>query len=57
LSAFKDDKSKTLDVQEGKPFSLTCNPPDGYPKPQVHWIIQVSIEKESPVFKYSTWLT
>lgn len=28
-------------AKEGEPFKLGCQPPDGWPKPNVHWVIQV----------------
>jgi len=41
LNSFKDEETITELVDEGKPSKLTCNPPDGWPKPQVYWILQV----------------
>lgn len=29
-----------MQANEGQPFRLACDPPDGWPKPQVHWVIQ-----------------
>ena len=29
-------------VEEGKPFKLPCEAPDGWPKPNIYWMIQVS---------------
>ncbi|XP_065332463.1 neuroglian isoform X1 [Cloeon dipterum] len=41
LNNFKnDDELETIDTNEGEPFSLKCQPPDGWPKPSVHWLIQ-----------------
>ncbi|XP_063707327.1 neuroglian isoform X2 [Culicoides brevitarsis] len=40
LNSFKDDMPKPVEAEEGKPFQLQCQPPDGWPKPQVHWLIQ-----------------
>ncbi|KAL5275409.1 CHL1 family protein [Megaselia abdita] len=40
LNSFNDEASKTIEAQEGLPFSLQCAPPDGYPKPTVNWLIQ-----------------
>jgi neuronal cell adhesion molecule len=41
LSSFKnDDEPESLDANEGEPFKLSCQPPDGWPKPSVHWLIQ-----------------
>jgi neuronal cell adhesion molecule len=30
----------TVSAQEGSPFSLKCQPPDGWPKPSVYWMMQ-----------------
>lgn len=30
----------TVSAQEGSPFSLRCQPPDGWPKPSVYWMMQ-----------------
>lgn len=40
LNSFKDQTPQQLTVQEGDPFKLTCQPPDGWPKPSVIWLIQ-----------------
>ncbi len=32
----------TVSAQEGSPFSLRCQPPDGWPKPSVYWMMQNS---------------
>ncbi|XP_043478124.1 neuroglian isoform X1 [Leptopilina heterotoma] len=40
LNAFKDQGRQTKEAEEGKPFQLTCQPPDGWPKPSVFWLIQ-----------------
>lgn len=40
LNAFKDEPVKTIAANEGEPFSLQCQPPDGWPKPTVNWLIQ-----------------
>ncbi|XP_018915521.1 neuroglian isoform X2 [Bemisia tabaci] len=40
LNSFKDEPPMTLSAQEGDPFKLTCQPPDGWPKPNVYWLIQ-----------------
>ncbi|XP_046388931.1 neuroglian isoform X2 [Ischnura elegans] len=42
LNSFKEEQPITLTAEEGKPFKLTCNPPDGWPKPNVYWLIQNS---------------
>jgi len=40
LNSFKDENPITLSASEGSPFKLTCQPPDGWPKPNVYWLIQ-----------------
>lgn len=40
LSSFKDQQAETIRVNEGDAFKLTCQPPDGWPKPNVYWLIQ-----------------
>lgn len=40
LNSFKDDTPKQLQANEGGPFKLQCQPPDGWPKPLVVWLIQ-----------------
>ncbi|XP_020282519.1 neuroglian isoform X2 [Pseudomyrmex gracilis] len=40
LNSFKDETPVTVDATEGSPFKLTCHPPDGWPKPNVYWLIQ-----------------
>ncbi|EAA45046.5 AGAP000720-PA [Anopheles gambiae str. PEST] len=40
LNSFKDGSPQTLQADEGKPFKLVCQPPDGWPKPNVYWMIQ-----------------
>jgi len=40
LNSFKDESPKTVYVDEGVPHTLHCHPPDGRPKPIVHWLIQ-----------------
>lgn len=42
LNSFKDEPPSTVSAQEGSPFSLGCNPPDGWPKPSVYWMMQNS---------------
>ncbi|XP_030756282.1 neuroglian isoform X2 [Sitophilus oryzae] len=39
LNSFKNTPPISLTGREGEPFNLTCQPPDGWPKPVVHWII------------------
>ncbi|KAG7157810.1 Neuroglian-like 2 [Homarus americanus] len=40
LNSFKNEDPMTETVNEGDPVGLTCQPPDGYPKPYVYWMIQ-----------------
>ncbi|CAL4060819.1 unnamed protein product [Meganyctiphanes norvegica] len=40
LNSFKNQDPITETVNEGDPTGLKCQPPDGYPKPQVYWMIQ-----------------
>nr|XP_032528918.1 neuroglian isoform X2 [Danaus plexippus plexippus] len=42
LNSFKetDGPQKTITAQEGLPFKLTCEPPDGHPSPNVYWMLQ-----------------
>ena len=40
LNNFKDDPPKTLTVSEGDPFGIDCEAPDGWPKPNVYWMLQ-----------------
>lgn len=35
LNTFKDEQPKTVTANEGDPFKLQCQPPDGWPKPKV----------------------
>ncbi|CRL00919.1 CLUMA_CG014272, isoform A [Clunio marinus] len=42
LNNFKDEAIHTLEAQEGSPFQLKCQPPDGWPKPSVYWMIQTT---------------
>lgn len=42
LNSFKepDKEQYVIKADEGKPFKLTCQPPDGWPKPNVYWMLQ-----------------
>lgn len=42
LNTFKDELAKTVTANEGDPFKLQCQPPDGWPKPNVYWLIQTT---------------
>ncbi|KFB42062.1 AGAP000720-PA-like protein [Anopheles sinensis] len=39
LNSFKDATPQTVQADEGKPLKLVCQPPDGWPKPNVYWMI------------------
>ncbi|XP_047984699.1 neuroglian-like [Leguminivora glycinivorella] len=40
LQSFKDtDNDVHITAEEGYPYKLTCQPPDGYPKPLVLWLL------------------
>lgn len=39
LNSFPDEDPKELTVRDGEPLSVDCNPPTGYPKPSIFWII------------------
>jgi len=40
LNNFKEQPPITKTIEEGKPFQLPCEAPDGWPKPNVYWMIQ-----------------
>lgn len=40
LNSFKNEDPMTETVNEGESVGLKCQPPDGYPKPSVYWMIQ-----------------
>jgi len=40
LNNFKEQPPITKTVEEGKPFKLPCEAPDGWPKPNIYWMIQ-----------------
>jgi hypothetical protein len=43
LNLFKEEEPPTIIAEEGNPFKLQCNPPDGWPKPKVYWMLQVKM--------------
>lgn len=43
LNSFKDETPTTISAKEGDPFKLGCKPPDGWPKPNVYWVLQVGV--------------
>ena len=65
LNNFKEEPPITKTVEEGKPFTLPCEAPDGWPKPSVYWMIQVRrifsvfswTELRSWLLRNLTWLT
>ncbi|KAG8193026.1 hypothetical protein JTE90_028143 [Oedothorax gibbosus] len=40
LSSFLNVDGKKKTANEGEPLSLNCNPPTGYPRPTIFWMIQ-----------------
>lgn len=40
LNSFSNGEVLDVYAEEGQPLTIPCNPPTGYPKPQVFWIIQ-----------------
>ncbi|XP_065202283.1 neuroglian isoform X2 [Planococcus citri] len=40
LNSFKEGQPTLKEAREGEPFKLSCQPPDGWPKPNVYWLIQ-----------------
>lgn len=38
LNTFKDEQPRTVTANEGDPFKLQCQPPDGWPRPKVLYI-------------------
>lgn len=42
LNSFAEETTKEVYVMEGDPLSLDCNPPTGYPRPKIFWLIQYS---------------
>ena len=41
LNNFKDEPPRTVSVDEGKPYGIDCDSPDGWPPPSVYWMLQV----------------
>lgn len=44
LNSFKNTPPLSLSGNEGEPFKLSCQPPDGWPKPKVYWMIQYTTD-------------
>ncbi|XP_025192769.1 neuroglian-like, partial [Melanaphis sacchari] len=40
LNSFKNEPILYVEVIEGDTLELDCNPPTGYPKPNVYWLIK-----------------
>ncbi|XP_075525706.1 neuroglian-like [Dermacentor variabilis] len=40
LGQFTEEPPKEVRVREGDPLTLRCDPPTGYPRPKVFWVIQ-----------------
>ena len=51
LHNFKDRPPKVKTVTEGDALAMPCSPPDGYPKPKVFWLIEVSVPSLKIVYK------
>ena len=43
VSSFRDEDPAVMRVSEGEPATLKCQPPDGYPRPDLYWMIQVGM--------------
>ena len=39
LNSFSITQTERVEIEEGQPLTIDCNPPTGYPKPIVHWVI------------------
>lgn len=39
LNPFTNTQTERIEAEEGQPLSIDCNPPTGYPRPTLHWII------------------
>jgi neuronal cell adhesion protein len=42
LNSFKEEAPSVMEAQEGNPFKLTCQSPNGWPKPNINWLTQVN---------------
>ena len=45
LNNFSHEDTVTQTISEGDPVGLPCQPPDGYPAPEVYWMIQMDDKK------------
>lgn len=39
LSSFPEEPPREYTIIEGSPHTIDCNPPSGYPKPSIYWMI------------------
>lgn len=46
LNTFKDEQPKTVTANEGDPFKLQCQPPDGWPKPKVSTFCSIGTKRK-----------
>jgi neuronal cell adhesion molecule len=49
LDGFKDDSVHVIEVQEGQPLKIECTAPNGYPKPNLFWLVQTSSGELYPI--------
>ena len=54
LNNFKEQPPITKTVEEGKPFRLPCEAPDGWPKPNIYWMIQVRFANNPNILSWVT---
>ena len=40
LASFPETDPEVKNVIEGEPLTIDCNPPTGYPKPTIYWMVQ-----------------
>ena len=41
IGNFRKADPKVITAVLGQPLSLKCQPPEGYPVPSLHWVLQV----------------
>lgn len=57
LKAFEEGEPKQMTVNEGHPFTLPCQAPDGYPKPKVcNFLKTINVKSLNKVIKYLRFL-
>lgn len=49
LNSFKNMDKIIVEANEGNPFKLTCQPPDGWPKPSVYWFTEPASRNIKPI--------